>query len=217
MDFGKSFTFVFEDSDWLKKIAIIALVMLIPVIGELVALGWSLELMRRVMRQNPAPLPDLAFSDQLVLGLKGFVVSLVYALPLIVLGTLDGLAPTVLASGDSQGLAAVVTILMVCCGLLAAVYGLLMLIVLPAAFASFLAADEIAAGFNFREVFGLLRAAPGAYLLTVLGALIGGIIAPLGFIACGIGVLLTGTYVFALLYHLYGQAYRAAVANRAVV
>jgi uncharacterized membrane protein len=40
MDFGRAFSFVFEDPDWLKKVAIAGLVMLIPVIGQLVVLGW---------------------------------------------------------------------------------------------------------------------------------------------------------------------------------
>jgi hypothetical protein len=39
MDFGLSFSYVFEDKDWFKKIAIPALCALIPVIGEFVVLG----------------------------------------------------------------------------------------------------------------------------------------------------------------------------------
>ncbi len=41
MEFGKAFTYVFEDKDWLKKIGIAALVSLIPLIGQLIVMGWS--------------------------------------------------------------------------------------------------------------------------------------------------------------------------------
>ncbi len=43
MDFAKPFTFVFEDQNWLSKIALVAVISLIPVVGVLVLLGWGLE------------------------------------------------------------------------------------------------------------------------------------------------------------------------------
>ena len=80
MNFGQAFTYVFEDPDWAKKLLIPALVSLIPIIGQLVVLGWMLEVTRRVIQQNPRPLPELDFGRQLGEGFKGFIIGLVYAL-----------------------------------------------------------------------------------------------------------------------------------------
>ena len=81
---------------------------------------------------------------------------------------------------------------------------------IPAAMGNYAAKGEISAAFRFGEVFGLVRAAPGAYILAILGALIAGIIAPLGVILCGIGVLWTQAYAVLIYSHLWGQAYNAA-------
>ena len=43
MDFGLSFGYVFEDKDWFRKIAIPALVSLIPIIGQFIVTGWGLK------------------------------------------------------------------------------------------------------------------------------------------------------------------------------
>jgi hypothetical protein len=45
MDVGRAFAFTFEDQDWLKKIAVVAIISLIPVIGQLWLLGWSSKLL----------------------------------------------------------------------------------------------------------------------------------------------------------------------------
>ena len=59
--------------------------------------------------------------------------------------------------------------------------------------------------------FALIRAAPGAYLIVLLGGMAAGFIAPLGSIACGVGALLTSAYALLINAHLLGQAYRSAV------
>ena len=61
MQFGKPFSFVFEDPDWLKKLAILALLgfaQLIPVLGSLfmaaVFSGVMIDIMRKVInKQTP--------------------------------------------------------------------------------------------------------------------------------------------------------------------
>lgn len=50
MDFGSSFSFVFKDPDWVKKLLIMGLVTLIPVLGQLVLMGWMAEVLRRTAR-----------------------------------------------------------------------------------------------------------------------------------------------------------------------
>jgi hypothetical protein len=84
--------------------------------------------------------------------------------------------------------------------------------VLPAAIGNFAATGQLGAAFRFNEVFGLVRAAPGAYFMVFLGSIVASIIAGLGLIACIIGVLFTAAYAYMINAHLWGQAYKAAKA-----
>jgi hypothetical protein len=215
MEFGKAFSFVFEDPDWFKKIAIAALVGLIPVVGQFVLIGWAMETAKRVIRQDPSPLADLDFGSQLGLGFQSFLVGLVYSIPAILIYLPMMIIPFLVGDASEETAGIVITLVMVCCGGLMALYALVMVIVLPAAQASFLASGRLGAAFNLKQVLGLIRAAPGAYLLVLVGGMIGGFIAPIGSIACGIGVLLTSAYALLINAHLTGQAYRSAVESGA--
>jgi hypothetical protein len=215
MDFGKAFSFPFEDPDWVKKILLAALISLIPIIGQIYLVGWTLEVARRVIRQYTRLLPDVEFSESLILGFKSFVISFVYSLPAIILATPIWLVPVIASSGnDSNAMAALATIVAGCCGGLIAIYGILLILLIPAAQGSFLATGEMSAAFHLKEILALFRAAPGAYLLAVLGQLIAGIITPIGGIACGVGAAITAAYSLLMVAHLYGQAYNEASGHK---
>lgn len=220
MDFARSFTFVFEDPDWIKKVALIALISIIPVVGMLVALGWGLDAGRRLIRRTTPLLPELDFGGQLTLGFQSFVIGLVYAIPTLILALPLMFLPLIATSSSDQNassaLAGAASIVSLCCIGLLALYGLLMLVLIPAAHGNFLATGRLSSAFKFNEIFGLLRAAPGAYLLVLLGGVLGGIIGPLGGIACVVGALLTSAYVMVAMGHLYAQAYLAALTNGAL-
>lgn len=210
MDFGLAFTNSFKDPDWLKKIAIISLVGLIPIVGQFVVLGWALEIARRVIGGDSQPLPELNFGEQLVKGFQSWLIALVYALPMILaiipLAIVDTLAAN--AGGEAQNLLAGVTL---CASALFFLYGLFMGFILPAAYGRFADKGSLGAAFHFGEVLGLVRNNPAAYLIVLLGYLVAGFIAPAGFILCFIGVILTGTYAQAIIFHLVGQAYRQSL------
>jgi len=215
MEFGKAFTYVFEDTDWLKKVGIAALVLLIPIIGQLIVLGWSLEITRRVIQNDPKPLPDWSdFGGHVVRGLKAFVIGLVYALPIIVLSICQSTTPLIAGNDSQDTLTTIVAFLSICFGCVMFIYGIFLGFVLPAAYGKFAATDELGAAFRFGEVFGLVRAAPSAYLIVLLGGIVAGIIAGLGLILCFIGIILTLAYSMTINAHFYGQAYNQAVAAK---
>jgi hypothetical protein len=216
MEFGKAFSFQFQDPDWIKKILIGALIMLIPLVGELVVIGWGFEITKRVIRQDPSPLPDWSnFMGNLVSGLKLFVVYLVYLLPIILVSACSQsvyLIPSDVM--DSNTMATVSMVVMICFGCVAFLYGIVIAFLLPAAVGNFAATDQLGAAFRFGEVFNLVKAAPVAYLLVILGSLLSSIIASLGSIACGIGALATTAYAMTVNGHLQGQAYNEAKAKQ---
>ena len=216
MEFGRAFTYAFEDSDWLKKIGIAALVSLIPLIGLITLLGWALEITRRVIHREAELLPAWDnFGDFVSNGFKAFLVGFVYALPIILIsGCLNTVLPLLTsAAGDNGGsvISTVVTVVSICFGCFNFILSIMICLVVPAALGNLAASGgNLSAGFRFNEIFGLLRAAPGPYALVLLGGLVSSFIAGLGLIACLIGIVFTQALAMSINAHLWGQAYQAA-------
>ncbi len=104
MNFGKSFTYIFEDPQWFDKLWKPVLCMLIPVIGPpLVFQGYIMDVIKNVANGDPRPpLHEMDFGENLTMGFRNFVVQLVYSLPLIVLSWLI-VIPSMLSVGGHGG------------------------------------------------------------------------------------------------------------------
>jgi hypothetical protein len=209
MDFGLAFTFPFKDPDWFKKIVVISLVSLIPIVGQFVLMGWAFEIARRVIRGEVQPLPELDFGEQLGKGFQVWLIALVYSLPIIVISIPLAVVDS-LATNTNSDLQSVVAILSICCGAVIFLYGLLMAVLVPAAVGRFADKGNLGAALQFTQVFELVRSAPAAYLMVLVGIILVGFIVPFGLILCIVGVMLTATYAQAVIHHLTGQAYRQA-------
>jgi hypothetical protein len=206
MDLGLSFTYVFQDEEWVKKILIGAVAFLILFIGWIPLLGWMIETTRRVIRQDPQPLPDWTDLGGLFsLGLKGLVIWIIAGiLPAILVIPIAFLGAT---SNNSNTFMIVYSVCYSCFGI---VYGILMALGLPASFGILAATDQLGDALNPNKIMGLVRTSPSAYLMALVGGFVAGIVGNLGTILCGIGVLATMAYSVAVIGHLYGQAYRQA-------
>jgi high-affinity nickel permease len=211
MDFGLAFSFPFQDQQWVKKLLITAALCLIPIVGWIAVLGWSLEVTRRVIRQHPEPLPDWSeFGALLTLGFKGFLIGIIFSIPAWVISL-----PSVVVSAlgqDSQDMQSIITIVSICSSCVSILYSIILAFATPAAYGELAATDQLMASINPSRLLQLVRAAPSAWLIAILGTLVGGIVASLGLIACIVGVFFTIAYYAALAGHLYGQAYRQATA-----
>jgi len=224
MEFGRAFSFAFQDPDWLKKVGIAAVIFLIPLVGPIILAGWGLEITRRVINNDPVPLPDWSdFSGFLLKGFHAVVVSLAYAFPGILILICGQVATVGLTSamsnnsGDSSTIGGVLTVVGLCMTCLVTILLVGAGFLIPAATGNLAASGELGAAFRFNEVIQLVRAAPGPYIMVLLGVgLANLILAPLGSLACGIGVLFTTAYTTTLGSHLTGQAYNAAKAALAV-
>jgi len=219
MDFGKAFSFVFEDDEWLKKVGIAGLISLIPLLGQLVVAGWGIEVTRRVIRNHPEPLPDWDdFMGYLVKGLQVLVIGFVYMLPVIVVqGCNAGIIPLLGQTANDDTIMTAYSIFAACFGCLTLLYAIFAGLIMPAALGNFAAKDELKAAFSFGEVFGMVRNNIGAYALVLVGSLLSGLVASLGVIACVIGVLFTSAYAYAVNGHLMGQAYSGPASGAAPI
>ena len=211
MKFADAFTFVFQDPDWFKKIIIPGLVgLLIPIVGQIVLLGWALKVTLNVIRHNPNPLPAMEFGEDLGRGFKAWVVALVYSIPMIIFYLPILILSMVAGNSNENSLAFVVVIASVCFGFLMLLYGIVMGLMLPAAYARVAVEDSIGAGLAFAEIFKMVKDNLVTYLLVFVGTLAANFISSLGSIACVVGIFVTVPYSFAIMGHLYGQGYLEA-------
>jgi hypothetical protein len=216
MNFGQAFSFPFQDPDWLKKIGLMALVSLIPIVGQIILLGWSLDITRRIIQRSPILLPEINLGEHLTEGFKAFIVSFVYSIPLIVMNIPITVSSMMMesAQGNSDATTTAFVLVTLCCAGIMVLYGLFMGVTLPAAFGNMIAQNRLGAAFDFKTVLGMVRSAPAAYLLVLAGSFLGSLIASLGMIVCFVGIIFTTVYYFAVMGNLYGQAYNEAANHR---
>ena len=210
MDFGLAFSYVFEDEDWLKKLALASLLCLTG-IGIIPVLGWGLEVIRRVIKEEPEPLPDWSeFGQYFVKGILVVLVAFIYSLPIIVIGSCNAGAGTLLGNTGEDFATPAIWILTMCLSCIYIIYGLGISLVVPAALGNYAASGEFGSVFKLGKIFKIVKDNLGNYGLVFLGMLLSNIIAPLGAVACGIGVAVTSAYAILFNSHLIGQAYKVA-------
>ncbi len=213
MDIGKAFSYVTNDPDWLKKILIGGIISMIPVIN-FASMGYVVEVIRRVANDDPYPLPDwdnfgVYFSE----GFKVFVGLFVYVLPAVLLAGFF-MVIMVAAGGfsgnldsDTGGALLGGGIFLLQCVMF--IYVLVVSIVMPAAIARFAEVGTIASMLQFGEIFAFIRNNLGSYVIMLLvWFAVSYIIAPLGIIACFVGVIFTGWWSYLVFGHMLGQLVR---------
>lgn len=217
MEYGRAITYPQQDPDWLKKWGLAGAISLIPLLGQIIVLGYGVEVTRRVIHDDPRPLPGWGdFANFAIQGLMAFIIGLVYVLPLIVLIVCANSVQIGLLIGGAQldeDLLAQLTTLgsavAVCCGCLAALYGVLIAMMLPAALGRYAATGQIGSAFQINQVVGMVRAKPGMYFFVwLVGGLAGLALTLIGTLACGVGLAWGAAYAALINAHLHGQAYR---------
>ena len=212
MDIGRAFSFVFEDEAWITKVLLGGLIALIPIVGQLALVGYMLKTAENVARGSARPLPEWGeFGDLLMRGLYGFVISIVYFLPYIVVVILFSVFAAVLGAGasGSDGSDAAATL----GGALACIFVPLFLVVAFACLLFVYAGDaryavtgQLSEALKFSDIMAAVRANAGIWLMVLVVNLLSGVAASLGLIACGVGVLFTAFYSYLVLGHALGQA-----------
>jgi len=214
MDYGQSFSFVWKDPDWIKKVAIASVVVLVGFITAGLALiplgGWMVAIVRRVIRGEEPALAEWAdFGTLIIDGLKIVVVAIVWSIPLmLIVGCFSGIAAVVANQDQAGTFTSILSILNACVSL---PYSLILGLLLPASIGEIADHGQLAQALNPANAFKLVRANPGGYIIAwLLAGIASGLLSFVGTLICIIGVFPAVAYASALTGHLYGQAYKVA-------
>lgn len=201
MSISRAFKAFFKDSHWLKKVALGAVIMLIPYVGAIAYMGFGLRYLRDVAWGRDAHLPEWKdFVEHLKTGLYGMVVGLVASIPLTiamaVLVVIAAAGTGVFMSAQSPS-----SIIWLFLALLFvfSMLTLLMGIVLWPAYVQVALYNTVQAGFDFKGIYARTRAhaqafwsAFGKYVLLSLASL-GITLAVYGVVFGIIGLTFVGT------------------------
>jgi hypothetical protein len=210
MDISRAFGFVFEDEEWVSKVLIGGLILLIPFVGQLAALGYMIKVGQNVAAGKPRPLPPWnEFGEHLMRGLYDFVIRLVYSLPIAVLAILYACGTSAFAGGISERNAraggSAIGLLTLCFVPLMIVLGIATALVLYAALARFVATNSLSEALKFAEVIAGVRRNVMPWVMMLLVSILAGFVGGLGIIACGVGMLFTLFYAQCVIGHALGQ------------
>jgi len=215
MDYGKAFTFVFDDEEWVQKLLIGGILGLIPIVN-LVVIGYGLKVLKNVADGMEQPLPAWDdFGDYFVQGLMSFLGSLVWAIPILIVVMLTAFLSAVAGAGYGYDTSAAQAAPFHVCtwGLscLSTLYGLFMGVVLPAAITRYAISGEFGAFFRFGEIFNYITSNLGSYIIALLLGFVAHFISGFGVIFCIVGVVFTAFWAILVSSHLLGQVYLESV------
>ncbi|MGH9458551.1 MAG: DUF4013 domain-containing protein [Thermoanaerobaculia bacterium] len=213
IDFGRPFTFVFQDPDWLKKILIGGLVSLLSIvlIGIFFIFGYSARLVRNVVAGSPRPLPEWdRWGEDFAEGAKLFFIMVIYYIPVIVIfgigiggaAAIGGLEQEAGGTGAAGGVMASGTM---CLGW---VVLLVLAILLPAALLRAIMHQSFGAAFQFGAVFSFIGSNAVNYLLSIVVYLVGSFIAQFGVILLCVGLLFTSFWAQVITAYAFADTYR---------
>jgi hypothetical protein len=196
----EAFAWPVRDPQWVTKVLVIGLLLLIPIVGTVNGMGWMLAALDRLRGgQDRLPPANLSYLGR---GFRLFVVVLVYGVAVAAVAALVYLPAVLILAHEGQGNSSP-----------AAVSGAVLLSLLSFSIATLgslalnfampsivLATDRggIAGGLRVLEVVRTTRASVAASLIAGLMLIAASFIGSAGVVACGVGVLFSTAYSLAM-------------------
>lgn len=198
LDIGRAIQYWMNDPNWIKKVLIGGLIMLIPIAGALIVQGFYVRTIQRIQGGNDNGLPEWdKWGDDLVRGLKLVGIMIVWLIPLIAISFCVGALSIIdETAGGFAGL------LLNC---LAFIYSLAFYFIFPVIVGRFAATEQFSDAFQFGPIINDAQKIPSQLLIFVVMWFVVGFVAGFGIILCGIGVLFTGFIAYLISGHLVAQ------------
>jgi hypothetical protein len=197
IDWGKGFTVLFEDREWVGKTLIggIFLLLSIVLIGIPFVFGYILEFARNVIERRSPVLPEW---DNM--GDK-FTKGLVFTIIIIIFSLIFGVVIFLLA-------------LIPCLGWIAGVIiSILFSFVYPFLLCEYAVTNNFSAVFNFERMFNFIGNQVVNILIAIILTIVIGIIGSLGIILLLIGIIFTSFWAVIGSTYFYAEVYRVWLAK----
>ncbi len=204
MDYGKSFTYIFEDEKWVSKFLVGVLITLVPIVN-FATYGYMIQLLKNVRDGEEYPMPEWdEFGKFFVDGLKFLAGFLVYMIPVFLLSFVIMVFAIAMDATGSSGDAFGVAMMLVSC--LTMLFVFLPMLLYPALYIQYAKDDQISDMFKFSEMWDLIKADSANYIIVLLMIIfILGFIASFGMLLCFVGIFFTAWWAQLASAHMMGQ------------
>ena len=205
MNIGKSIGFVFEDKKWIEKVLIGGILMLIPILGPILMMGYGIELVRNVRNHEPEPLPQWdEWGAKIAEGFKLLIINFVWGLPLFILMFLMFIPMAMAGNSDSgSGFA---SFLLLCFGCFTFLYAIVLWLAVPGITIKFAETGELSDGFKVGEILDFTKKHVGQIIVVaIVSWLVYMVAGMIGMLLCGVGALFTMFWASLVYYHMIGQ------------
>jgi Protein of unknown function (DUF4013) len=216
-DFGKPFTFVFDDPRWLQKIGIGGLFYLAAffLIGWFFILGYCSRLARNVITGQQYPLPEWDdLGEMFSEGARLIGVGLIYIAPLMIVAMSIMIPSIAMSSTDSEFAQVVGSGMAGCLWCLMVPLSLAVMLFLPASLLFASVEQRFGAAFEFGRIWAFIKNNIGNYLLAVLVYLIARFLGSFGIALFCVGVIFTAFWAMLVQTYGFAQVYRIAVTKK---
>ncbi|MCO5199691.1 MAG: DUF4013 domain-containing protein [Anaerolineae bacterium] len=218
MDYVKAFTFIRDDKNWIGKLLIGGVMVLLGflIIPTFFLYGYGIAITRNIMHGQDEPMPEWNdWGHLLTDGVLIWLIQLIWAIPFVIVGSLT-MVPvigTAIAADNSvndlSGLVAGASLLSLC---LMFALAILALLLIPPATILFARDRTFGAAFNIQEIITIIREhwqqIIGSMIALILAALVFSVIFGLTLITICIPIILAFVGPVWLQFgqsHLYGQ------------
>lgn len=209
MDYGNAFVYMFSSKEWIKKMVLGTAMALVPILGQFVLIGWTLDVLRNLKQKEADPLPEWTgddFARWLGRGLGLSVTVVTFLLPVIVVAVIlwgCGVIGLAVLGRDGETLGGAFSLCMACISLiLYFILGLGALVV----FVRYASTDQIDVGLEYVKNFQLVAANIAPLLIIVVLVLIMFLIgAIVGVLTLGVLFLVLPVYSYLVLAYFGAQ------------
>jgi len=214
VDISRSFSYIFDDSDWVGKLVIIAVMTLltifVPLIGLIALaalLGYVVELARNVRDDILMPLPQWdTYGDKIANGGNVLVAYIIYNLPNVLIGCMIWFVPYAFGSGGQDS---GISLLVWCCaGPLLLIYNLITWPMLAIGLIRYVDTGKTGEFFRFGDLFGTMRANSGLVLRWIIFSFLANLVLSLLAIIPCLGWIAAPALAVPVQGHLVGQLAR---------
>ncbi len=206
MDLGRAFSYVFDDSEWFKKVLIGGLINLVPILN-FASTGYFLEVLQKTAWRQETPLPEWGdLGNKWIRGLLLTIIAFIYALPGVILMAFSTV-PLIIAGVAERGEGVAVGGMMIFM-LLGGLWILLVLLIFPAISVQYALYGNFGAAFRFGDIIKFITQNVGGYIMAIIAFLAAAAIGTIASMVPLVGwIAMIFVYFYAYLVggHAFGQ------------